>query len=77
MGVFILALIHILFLWQSVMSFDGLMCDPSIDVNDEHTGDSVLEETLVEIPLHRFDRHAIVSGLCTAAGPRQQILSSF
>lgn len=50
---------------------------PALTVNDEHTGDSVLEETLVEIPLHRFDRHAIVSGLCTAAGPRQQILSSF
>lgn len=50
---------------------------PALTVNDEHTGDSVLEETLVEIPLHRFDRLEKVSRLCSAAGPRQQILSSF
>lgn len=50
---------------------------PALTVNDEHTGDSVLEETLVEILLHRFDRLEKVSRLCTADGPRKQILSSF
>lgn len=47
---------------------------PALTAKDEHAGDLVLEEALVESPLHRFDR---VSGLRAAAGPRQQSCHAF